>query len=123
MALPKKLSQHVINYGLMAALALMLVFLVFGEWGLLHYQRLSEERRSLEERSQALQRENELLREKIYLISKDDRYLEKIGAGRSRPGERKARSSSCSPPGAAKGLEPRPPGTRPPKIDIISAIP
>lgn len=78
MALPKKLSQHVINYGLMAALALMLFFLVFGEWGLLHYQRLADERRSLEERSQALQRENELLREKIYRISKDDRYLEKI---------------------------------------------
>lgn len=78
MALPKKLSQHVINYGLMAALGLMLFFLVFGEWGLLHYQHLSEERRLLEERSQALQRENELLREKIYRISKDDRYLEKI---------------------------------------------
>ena len=78
MTLPKKLSQHVINYGLMAALALMLFFLVFGEWGLVHYQRLAEERRSLEERSQALQRENELLREKIYRISKDDRYLEKI---------------------------------------------
>ena len=52
MTLPKKLSQHVINYGLMAALALMLSFLVFGEWGLLHYQRLAEERRLLEERSQ-----------------------------------------------------------------------
>ena len=78
MALPKKLSRHVINYGLIGALALMLFFLVFGEWGLLHYQRLSEERRLLEERSQALQRENELLREKIYRISKDDRYLEKI---------------------------------------------
>ena len=90
MALPKKLSQHVINYGLMAALALMLFFLVFGEWGLLHYHRLSEERRSLEERSQALQRENELLREKIYRISKDDRYLEKIARedlGLARKGE------------------------------------
>ena len=78
MTLPKKLSQHVINYGLMAALTLMLFFLVFGEWGLLHDQRLSEDRRLLEERSQALQRENELLREKIYRITKDDRYLEKV---------------------------------------------
>ncbi len=78
MALPKKLSRHVINYGLTAVLGLMLFFLVFGEWGLVHYRRLSEERRLLEERSQALQRENELLREKIYRISKDDRYLEKI---------------------------------------------
>ena len=90
MALPKKLSRHVINYGLTAALTLMLFFLVFGEWGLLHYQRLSEERRLLEERSQALQRENELLREKIYRISKDDRYLEKIAReefGLARKGE------------------------------------
>ena len=90
MTLPKKLSQHVINYGLMAALALMLSFLVFGEWGLLHYQRLSEERRMLEERSQALQRENELLREKIYRITKDDRYLEKVARedfGLARKGE------------------------------------
>ena len=78
MVLPKKLSRHVINYGLMSVLVLMLFFLVFGEWGLLHYRRLSEERRLLEERSQALQRENELLREKIYRIGKDDRYLEKI---------------------------------------------
>ena len=78
MALPKKLSRHVINLGLMSVLVLMLFFLVFGEWGLLHYQRLSEERRLLEERSQALQRDNELLREKIYRIGKDDRYIEKI---------------------------------------------
>lgn len=90
MALPKKLSRHVINYGLMSVLVLMLFFLVFGEWGLVHYRRLSEERRLLEERSQALQRENELLREKIYLISKDDRYLEKIAReefGLARKGE------------------------------------
>ena len=78
MTLPKKLSRHVINYGLMSVLVLMLFFLVFGEWGLLHYRQLSEERRLLEERSQALQRENELLREKIYRIGNDDRYLEKI---------------------------------------------
>ena len=73
-----KLSQRAINYGLVLVLVLMLSFLVFGEWGLLHYWRLAEERRSLEERSQALQRDNELLREKIYRLRKDDRYLEKV---------------------------------------------
>ena len=78
MDLRKKLSRHAVTYALAGALALMLFFLVFGEWGLIHYRRLAEERRSLEERSQALQRENELLREKIYRISKDDRYLEKV---------------------------------------------
>ena len=77
MASPK-LSQRALNYGLVLVLALMLSFLVFGEWGLVHYWRLSEERRSLEERSQALQRDNELLREKIYRLRKDDRYLEKV---------------------------------------------
>ncbi len=56
----------------------MLFFLVFGEWGLLHYWRLSEERLLLEERSQALQRENERMREKIRRIGNDDRYLETI---------------------------------------------
>ncbi len=73
-----KLPQRALNYGLTLVLALMLSFLVFGEWGLVHYRRLSEERRSLEERSQALQRDNELLREKIYRLRKDDRYLEKV---------------------------------------------
>ena len=73
-----KLSQRALNYGLVLVLVLMLSFLVFGEWGLVHYWRLAEERRSLEERSQALQRDNELLREKIYRLRKDDRYLEKV---------------------------------------------
>ena len=87
---PLKLSQRTINCGLVLVLVLMLSFLAFGEWGLLHYWRLSEERRSLEERSQALQRDNELLREKIYRLRKDDRYLEKVAReelGLARDGE------------------------------------
>ncbi len=84
---PLKLSQRAINCGLVLVLVLMLSFLAFGEWGLLHYWRLSEERRSLEERSQALQRDNELLREKIYRLRKDDRYLEKVARGRARAGK------------------------------------
>ena len=87
---PLKLSQRAINCGLVLVLVLMLSFLAFGEWGLLHYWRLSEERRSLEERSQALQRDNELLREKIYRLRKDDRYLEKVAReelGLARDGE------------------------------------
>ncbi len=86
----QKWSRRAVNYGLLAALALMLFFLVFGEWGLVHYRRLVEERHLLEERSQALQRENELLREKIHRIRKDDRYLEKLAReefGLAREGE------------------------------------
>ena len=85
-----KLPQRAINCGLVLVLVLMLSFLAFGEWGLVHYWRLSEERRSLEERSQALQRDNELLREKIYRLRKDDRYLEKVAReelGMARDGE------------------------------------
>lgn len=73
-----RLSQRAINYSLVLVLALMLSFLAFGEWGLVHYWRLSEERRSLEKQSQTLQKHNEVLREKIYRLRKDDRYLEKV---------------------------------------------
>ena len=73
-----KLSQYWVNYGLLILLILLLFFLTFGEWGLVHYWRLSEERRLLEQKTHAMQRNNELLREKIYRLRKDDRYLEKV---------------------------------------------
>lgn len=90
MAPASKWSRRVVNYGLVAVLSLTLFFLVFGEWGLVHYRGLVEERRLLEERSQVLQRQNELMRDKIYRIRKDDRYLEKFAReefGLAREGE------------------------------------
>ena len=107
---PLKLPQRAINYGLVLVLILMLSFLVFGEWGLVHYWRLSEERRSLEERSQALQRDNELLREKIYRLRKDDRYLEKVAReelGLARDGEIIYLFPSAGVKTATGGKEPR----------------
>ena len=73
-----KPSRPWVSYGLFCLLVLMLLFLVFGEWGLIHYWRLSGERARLEDQTRALQKENELLREKIHRLGHDDRYLEKI---------------------------------------------
>ena len=85
-----KLSRRALNYGLATVLVLMLLYLAFGDWGLMRYRRLSEDHRTLEERNQALQRDNELLRERIHRLRKDDRYLEKVAReefGLAREGE------------------------------------
>ncbi len=50
---------------------------IFGERGLFHLWRLTEERRRLGEKNFRLHQENEVLREKINLLHHDDRYLEK----------------------------------------------
>lgn len=76
--LPLKIPQYWLLYLLVSALVLLLFFLVFGEWGLLHYWRLSRERANLERRNVALQRDNELLREQIYRLRHDNSYLEKV---------------------------------------------
>ena len=78
----------------------------------------------LEERNFLLQRENEALRERIYRIRNDDRYLEKIAReelGLVRPGEivyrfpstesKRNRSNAISEP--SPGL-PRSSGQKPP---------
>ena len=49
----------------------------FGERGLLHLWRLTDERRRLGEKNFRLHRENEILRENINRLRHDDRYLEK----------------------------------------------
>lgn len=85
-----KLPRYWLSYGLVSLLILMFVFLTFGEWGLLHYWRLSDEGTRLEERTRALQRENEHLREQVYRLGNDDQYLEKLAReelGLAREGE------------------------------------
>ncbi len=62
----------------------------FGERGLLHLWRLSEENKRLGEKNFRLHRENEILRDKIHRLRHDNRYLEKIARedlGLVRPGE------------------------------------
>ncbi len=54
------------------------LFMVFGDRGLLHLWRLSGEKRELDASNFRLQRANEALREKVYRLRHDDRYLEKI---------------------------------------------
>ena len=73
-----KPSNHWLSYSLVSVLVLMFVFLTFGEWGLLHYWRLSDDSTRLEGRTRALQHENERLREKVYRLANDDQYLEKV---------------------------------------------
>jgi len=77
MSSPKP-PRHWLSYGLLGLLLVMLFFLVFGEWGLIHYWHLTGEKGRLEERTRALQKENENLREKIHRLAHDDRYLEKV---------------------------------------------
>jgi cell division protein FtsB len=54
------------------------LFTIFGDRGLLHLWRLSGEKRKLDASNFRLQRANEALREKVYRLRHDDRYLEKI---------------------------------------------
>lgn len=77
-------------YVLSALLVTLSLFTVFGERGALHLWRLWQEKKRLEERNFVLQKENEILRERIYRIRHDDRYLERIAREELnlvRPGE------------------------------------
>ena len=53
-------------------------FTTFGERGLLHLWRLSEDKRKVDEKNFQLQRRNEILRERIHRLRHDDRFLEKL---------------------------------------------
>jgi len=83
------------------------LFTTFGERGLLHLWRLWGERRALSETNFLLQKENELLRERIYRLRHDDLYLEKIARedlGLVRPGEIVYRFPSAESIDRAKAL-------------------
>lgn len=87
---PSKISKWGIIYTFSALLVTLSLFTIFGERGVLHLLRLWGEKRELEERNFLLQKENELLRERIYRLRHDNQYLEKIAReelGLVRPGE------------------------------------
>jgi cell division protein FtsB len=66
------------------------VVTVFGERGIVHIWRLTEDKRKLDEANFLLQQENEALRTKIHRLRHDDLYLEKVAReelGLARPGE------------------------------------
>lgn len=73
-----KASQCWLIYTFFALLLTLSLFTISGERGVFHLWRLGEEKKRLEERTFLLQKENELLRERIYRLRHDDRYLEKI---------------------------------------------
>ena len=115
-----KTEQRILKYDIFSLLAMSLLslprcwltttivtllvtlslFTIFGDRGLLHLWRLSGEKRKLDESNFRLQRANEALREQVYRLHHDDRYLEKIARedlGLVRRGEFVYRFSSSEP--------------------------
>ncbi len=75
---PLKRSPPWLSLTLVAVLLGFALVTAFGERGLLHLWRLSEENKRLGEKNFRLYRENEILRDKIHRLRHDNRYLEKI---------------------------------------------
>ena len=85
-----KKPQRLVLYISCVVLVGLSLFTTFGERGLLHLWRLWGEQKKLDEANFLLQKENEVLRERIYRLRHDDLYLEKIARedlGLARPGE------------------------------------
>ncbi len=75
---PVNKSRPWLSLTLVALFLVFSFFTAFGERGLLHLWRLSEENKRLGEKNFRLYRENEILRDKIHRLRHDNRYLEKI---------------------------------------------
>jgi cell division protein FtsB len=77
-------------YILCLLLVSLSLFTAFGERGVVHLLRLRAEQRKLDDSNFLLQKENEVLRERIHRLRHDNLYLEKIARedlGLVRPGE------------------------------------
>ena len=72
-----KISRSWLVSSLALVLLAFLLFTAFGERGLLHLWRLSEEKKRLNEKNFRLHRENERLRATINQLRHDDYYLER----------------------------------------------
>jgi len=86
-----------VYYALAVVFILLPLYSVFGERGLLHLQRLRNEKKALDEKILYLQEENQKMRDRTYRIQHDERYLEKIvreELGWVKPGEIVYRFSS-----------------------------
>lgn len=108
-----KKPQRLVLYISCVLLVSLSLFTTFGERGLLHLWRLWGEQKKLDEANFLLQKENEILRERIYRLRHDDLYLEKIARedlGLVRPGEIIYRfTSSESKRNRARGISEPPP--------------
>jgi cell division protein FtsB len=87
---PTTIPQRWVVTGLCSLLAALFLYTTFGGRGILHVQRLKEEKRELDEKNYLLQNENGALRERIKRLRHDNLFLEKIAReelGLARPGE------------------------------------
>jgi len=83
-------SRQWMLYILCLLLVSLSLFTAFGERGVGHLLRLRAEQRKLDDSNFVLQKENEILRERIHRLRHDNLYLEKIARedlGLVRPGE------------------------------------
>jgi cell division protein FtsB len=90
MALRFHLSERWPIYIFGALLALITLVTLVGERGALHLWRLRGEKKHLDEQNYRLQKENELLRQRLARLRNDDHYLEKLAREELnlvRPGE------------------------------------
>ena len=70
--------QHVALALSGALLVFLLLFLFFGEYGLLHLSHLRQERDQIEARMHLLREENRLLRMETQRLRNDPAYLEQV---------------------------------------------
>ncbi len=102
-----RISQRRVIYAFLALIVTLSLFTTLGERGALHLWRLWEEKRKLDEKTFLLQKENELLRERVYRLRHDSQYLEKIARedlGLVRPGEIVYRFASESKKNRTRGI-------------------
>jgi cell division protein FtsB len=111
-------------WGFVLLLITLSLFSIFGDRGAIHLWRLEEEKKRLDERNFALQKENEGLRDRIHRLRHDDLYLEQVareelglvrpgeviyrfGSSQSKPNRTKPLSEIPSQPSRSSGQKPR----------------
>jgi cell division protein FtsB len=90
MRLPFHISQRYVLYLLGGLILLLAVVTVVGERGAIHLWRLRGEKSRIDEQNYRLQKENEVLRQRVSRIRNDNHYLEKLAREELnlvRPGE------------------------------------
>ena len=90
MTLPFHISQRHLLYVLGGLILLLTVVTSIGERGAIHLWRLRGEKSRIDEQNYRLQKENEVLRQRVSRIRNDNHYLEKLAREELnlvRPGE------------------------------------
>ena len=90
MKLPFRISQRHVFYILGTLIVVLVVVTIIGERGAVHLWRLRGEKIRIDEQNYRLQKENEILRQRVLRIRHDNHYLEKLAReelNMARPGE------------------------------------